>query len=142
MRQIPLHVGVRVGSHPIHRQRGCDKDDAHHDTGPGVLHVAGLVTRRHSVSSLQCICTEKNMEGKTKQEIKLVFDHWSQMNRDYDHDPPVYDDIQKSVTEQDVSIKQLARDMDWDLFALLTQDKCFQIREEVEDSSEDEKSSE
>ena len=81
------------------------------------------------------------MEGKTKQEIKLVFDHWSQMNRDYDYDPPVYDDIQKSVTERDVSIKRLARDMDWDLFAPLTRDKCFQIREEVEDSSEDEKSS-
>ena len=71
----------------------------------------------------------------------MVFDHWSQMNRDYDHDPPVYDDIQKSVTERDVSIKRLARDMDWDLFALLTRDKCFQIQEEVEDSSEDEKSS-
>ena len=81
------------------------------------------------------------MEGKTKQEIKLVFDHWSQMNRDYDYDPPVYDDIQKSVTERDVSIKRLARDMDWDLFAPLTRDEYFQIREEVEDSSEDEKSS-
>ena len=53
----------------------------------------------------------------------------------------MYDHIQKSVTEREVSIKRLARDMDWDLFVPLTQDKYFQIREEVEDSSEDEKSS-
>ena len=134
MRQIPLRVGVRVGSHPLHRQHGCDKDDTRHDIGPGVLHVVGLATRKTSVISLQCICIENNVEGKTEQEIKLVFDHWSQMNRDYDHDSLVYDDIQKSVAERDISIKRLARDMGWDLFAPLTRDKCFQIGEEVEDS--------
>ena len=86
-----------------------------------------------------CLYCKKYMVDKTKQEVKLVFDHWSQMNRDYDQDPPAYDDIQRNVSERGVSIRRLSRSMDWSLFEPLTQDECFQIEEEAEDSSEDSK---